>query len=157
MSATIALGATGEITLLTAAELALLQAQILGMGEEEAEGGAVLQIESIELDPKVGRSGAFRQAKRDAGIPISQQPESINRVPMTDMNGKAILGDDGKPIMTREYTFVREDGSKVIIQDHSAGHKKGGEGPHFNVRPPENTRTGKVPGTNPHYKFRIRS
>ena len=37
---------------------------------------------------------------------------------MTDRNGKAILGSDGKPIMTREYTFTRPDGSKVVIQDH---------------------------------------
>ena len=73
-------------------------------------------------------------------------------------NGKAILGADGKPIMTREYTFTRPDGSKVVIQDHSAGHSfgqggVGDQGPHFNVRPPENTRTGSVPGTQPHYPF----
>ena len=70
--------------------------------------------------------------------------------------GKVILGTNGKPIMTREYTFTRPDGSKVIIQDHSAGHSFGGvgdQGPHFNVRPPENTRTGKVPGTQSHYLF----
>jgi hypothetical protein len=75
---------------------------------------------------------------------------------MTDRNGKAILGADGKPLMTREYTFTRPDGSKVVIQDHSAGHNFGGvgdQGPHFNVRPPENTRSGKNPGTHPHYPF----
>ncbi|WP_221395234.1 HNH/endonuclease VII fold putative polymorphic toxin [Dyadobacter sp. NIV53] len=46
--------------------------------------------------------------------------------------------------------------SKVVIQDHSAGHTQfGGEAakPHFNVRPSENTRTGTVPGTNAHYPF----
>ena len=104
----------------------------------------------------VGRSGAFGGAKRDAGIPRSQQPDSVSRIPMTDRNGKAILGSDGKPIMTREYTFTRPDGSKVVIQDHFAGHNFGGvgdQGPHFNDRPPENTRTGKVSGTQPHYPF----
>jgi hypothetical protein len=69
------------------------------------------------------------------------------------MGGKSILGGDGKPIMTREYDFTRSDGSKIVIQDHSAGHVKGGHGSHFNLRPAENTRTGKVPGTKSHYDF----
>jgi hypothetical protein len=60
--------------------------------------------------------------------------------------------------MTREYVFTRPDNSQVIIQDHSAGHRfgqggVGDQGPHFNVRPPENTRTGRVPGTSEHYPF----
>ncbi len=107
------------------------------------------------------RKGAFSQAKKDAGIPKSQHPNKVNgkqydMVPMTDRNGKAILGADNKPIMTREYTYSKSDGSKVIIQDHSAGHPQyGGDAakPHFNVRPPENTRTGTVPATQGHYTF----
>jgi len=43
--------------------------------------------------------------------------------------------------------------SKIVIQDHSAGHVKGGHGPHFNVRPADDTRNGQVPGTKPHYYF----
>ncbi|MFY8199394.1 MAG: polymorphic toxin-type HINT domain-containing protein, partial [Pirellula staleyi] len=62
-------------------------------------------------NPTVGRQGAFRGAKRDAGLSRSQQPDSMTRVPMTDRNGKAILNANGKPIMTREYTFTRPDGS----------------------------------------------
>ncbi|WP_316246764.1 HNH/endonuclease VII fold putative polymorphic toxin [Paenibacillus ihumii] len=31
--------------------------------------------------------------------------------------------------------------------------QKGGQGPHFNVRSADNTRTGKVPGTMEHYPF----
>jgi hypothetical protein len=77
---------------------------------------------------------------------------------MTDSNGKAILGPEHKPVMTREYTYVRADGTNVIIQEHSAGHQFGecgigDQGPHFNVRPPENTRTGSVPGTQDHYSW----
>ncbi|WP_086055257.1 HNH/endonuclease VII fold putative polymorphic toxin [Protofrankia coriariae] len=77
---------------------------------------------------------------------------------MSDRNGHRVLGENGRPVMTREYTYVRPDGSKVIIQDHSAGHRfgEGGigdRGPHFNVRPPENTRSGHVPGTDDHYPF----
>jgi hypothetical protein len=68
------------------------------------------------------------------------------------------MGTDGKPLMTREYTYTRPDGSKVIIQDHSAGHKfgQGGigdQGSHFNVRPPENTRTGSIPEVGDHYPW----
>lgn len=105
-----------------------------------------------------GRSGALNAAKRDADVPRSQHPDSVSRVPLTDRNGKTILGDDGKPIMTREYTYTSADGSKVVVQDHSAGHSfgqkgVGDQGSHFNVRPPENTRTGSVPGTQDHYNW----
>ena len=59
--------------------------------------------------------------------------------------------------MTREYEFTKPDGMKIIIQDHGAGHKYpggvGDQGPHLNVRPIDNPRTGKVPGTQPHYPF----
>ncbi|WP_240474073.1 HNH/endonuclease VII fold putative polymorphic toxin [Salinivibrio socompensis] len=82
-----------------------------------------------------------------------------NQVKMTDSSGSPILGENGKPIWTREYQFTRGDGSKVVIQDHSAGHYYGengigDQGAHFNVRPIENTRTGKVAGTLPHYDFK---
>ncbi|MFY0575470.1 HNH/endonuclease VII fold putative polymorphic toxin [Cystobacter fuscus] len=105
-----------------------------------------------------GRSGALNKAKQDLGILRSQHPDSVRRVPMTDSNGNRILNDAKQPIMTREYTYTRPDGSKVLIQDHSAGHKfgeggVGDRGPHFNVRPPENPRTGHVPGTQDHYLF----
>lgn len=83
--------------------------------------------------------------------------KQYDNVPMTDRNGKAVLGDDGKPVTTREYTFTKEDKSKVVIQDHSAGHPQFGKddpGSHFNVRPAENTRTGKVEGTQKHYPFK---
>lgn len=44
-------------------------------------------------------------------------------------------------------------GKRIVIQDHSAGHIKGGQGPHYNVRPIEKTSTGKVPNTKDHYPF----
>ena len=60
--------------------------------------------------------------------------------------------------MTTEYDYTTPDGKKVVIQDHSAGHDfgeggVGDQGPHLNVRPAENTRTGKVPGTDAHYSW----
>lgn len=79
---------------------------------------------------------------------------------MTDSSNNSVLDANGKPIMTRNYQFTRADGSKVIIQDHSAGHKfgdidgRGDQGPHLNLRPSYNTRTGKVAGAADHYYFK---
>ncbi|NML35554.1 hypothetical protein HHL14_32710 [Paraburkholderia sp. G-4-1-8] len=105
----------------------------------------------------MGRNGAFRQAKRDAGIPMSQRPDSVTRTPMTSRGGCPVICN-GKRVETREYLFTREDGSRVVIQDHGAGHQfgKGGigdQGPHFNVRPAGETRNGSVLGTAAHYPF----
>ncbi|MGY2273245.1 RHS repeat-associated core domain-containing protein [Pseudomonas azotoformans] len=126
----------------------------------------------VEPDvPDVSRKGAFREAKRDANIPMVQQPDEISGprsgvkkqysiVKMSDINGKAILDSSGKPIHTRVYQYTRADGSKVLIQDHSAGHKFGApngvgdQGAHFNLRPLETPRTGSVPGTKDHYLFK---
>ena len=107
-------------------------------------------------DDFIGRSGAFKQAKRDLGIPRSQQPDKVRKEPMTDKYGKSVLGDNGKPIMTREYDYTTPDGQKVTIQDHSAGHQfldGGAESSHFNARPTSDTRHGQVPGTQSHYYF----
>ncbi|PGX09256.1 HNH/endonuclease VII fold putative polymorphic toxin [Bacillus sp. AFS033286] len=104
----------------------------------------------------VSRKGAFNEAKSDAGIPKVQQPEKIERVPMrtADHEGGHVIKDsNGKVIYTKEYHFTNKDGKKVIIQDHSAGHSKGGQGPHFNVRPADKPRTGKFEGTQEHYPF----
>ncbi|MFJ3822033.1 HNH/endonuclease VII fold putative polymorphic toxin [Streptomyces nodosus] len=104
------------------------------------------------------RNAAFRSAKRDLGIPNGQQPDELRMTPMTDRSGRQIMNPDGTPVMTREYVFTRGGGDRVIIQDHSAGHYYGeggvgDQGPHLNVRPFENARTGKVPGTAQHYEY----
>jgi len=121
--------------------------------------------------PKLSRNGAFKQAKSDAGIPRSQQPDLVydprrgmehqyKYVAMTDKAGDEILGKNGKPIITREYQYTRADGSKIVIQDHSAGHTYndvngvGDQAAHFNLRPFNDTRNGKVPGTKEHYPFK---
>jgi HNH/Endo VII superfamily nuclease toxins len=107
---------------------------------------------------EIGRSGAFRSAKRDAGIPMGQQPDEVRSVGMTDKNDKSILDEGGMPIQTREYIYTREDGTKIVIQDHSAGHQfgeggVGDQGSHFNVRPSDDTRNGSIPGAQEHYPF----
>ncbi|MNE81051.1 hypothetical protein D3C80_1776730 [compost metagenome] len=48
---------------------------------------------------------------------------------------------------------------RIILQDHTAGHKfgaknnEGDQGAHFNVRPVDDVRHGKVKGTKEHYPF----
>ncbi len=110
-------------------------------------------------DDCLSRKSASNQAKKDAKIPKSQQPEKVEKVEMTDSNNKTILDDNHQPITTREYHYKNTDGDKLVIQDHSAGHDfgeggVGNQGSHINVRPSSNTRTGKVPGTKPHYNFK---
>ncbi|WP_157116467.1 putative T7SS-secreted protein [Nocardia vaccinii] len=109
-------------------------------------------------DDVPSRNEAFRNAKRDLDIPMNQQPDAVTHEPFTDKWGKRILDDNGMPIDVREYTFTRPDGSRVVIQDHGAGHyygpsAAGNQGPHFNVRPDWDTRHGNVPGTQDHYPF----
>lgn len=90
---------------------------------------------------------------------MSQQPSKVELVPLTDRNGKSILGDDHLPIKTREYTFSHPDGESIVIQDHSPGHiygppgTPGNQGPHLNVRPISDTRNGTISGTLEHYPF----
>ncbi|GAB7198508.1 hypothetical protein OS31_48700 [Dickeya oryzae] len=51
-------------------------------------------------------------------IIVAHPISPFGQVRMTNSEGESILGKDGKPIWTREYQFTRQDGSKVIIQDH---------------------------------------
>ena len=102
------------------------------------------------------RGEAQNDAKRDAGVPTSQQPEKQETVPLTDPNGKQVVVN-GKPQTSREYTHTTGSGEKVVIQDHSQGHSfpdAGQVGPHFNVRPQGDTRNGTVPGTQSHYPYK---
>ncbi|MGK9414767.1 RHS repeat-associated core domain-containing protein [Pseudomonas cedrina] len=121
--------------------------------------------------PDVSRKGAFREAKRDANIPMNQNPDVMTHPKsgrttqykiekMTDLNDDNILDENGRTINTRVYQFTRADGSKILIQDHSAGHKfgradgVGDQAPHFNLRPISKPRNGYIPGTKEHYYFR---
>ncbi|MCB9228351.1 MAG: hypothetical protein H6618_01935 [Deltaproteobacteria bacterium] len=109
------------------------------------------------------KKDAFGAAKRDLGIPKGQQPDAVKSVALEDKWGKKILDSNGKVVNTREYHFTRSDGSKVVIQEHSAGHKfgqggVGDQGPHYNVRPYDTksgnaARNGAVDGTKDHYSY----
>ncbi|WP_218174271.1 HNH/endonuclease VII fold putative polymorphic toxin [Pseudomonas tolaasii] len=62
-------------------------------------------------------------------------------VSMRDKQNNEVVNERGMPVMTREYEFTRANGTKVLIQDHGAGHKffapegHGDQPPHFNLRP----------------------
>lgn len=71
-----------------------------------------------------------------------------------------ILGDNGLPIQTREYSYLREDGQRFIIQDRWAGHSFGAggvgdQGPRFSVRAAEDPRNGSVSVTQDHCPWGI--
>jgi RHS repeat-associated protein len=84
------------------------------------------------LTPKgAKRPGAFNQAKRDAGIPTSQQPTAVR--PNVDRMGNRVPG--------RQYDFdVPANGGgtrRITIRDDAGGHNFGpnnpqNRGPHFN-------------------------
>ncbi|WP_426134503.1 RHS repeat-associated core domain-containing protein [Pseudomonas sp. PWP3-1b2] len=121
--------------------------------------------------PEVSRNGAFKQAKADAGIPRTQHPDpafdprlgktrQYSMVSMRDKQNNEVLNERGIPVMTREYEFTRANGTKILIQDHGAGHKyfasegHGDQPSHFNLRPKERPKNGKLEGTKDHYYFR---
>nr|WP_034947363.1 HNH/endonuclease VII fold putative polymorphic toxin [Gilliamella apicola] len=105
----------------------------------------------------VSRRDAFRQAKRDAGIPMSQQPIRVYSTKLEDGYGNKIIGKNGRPIDTRNYEFKGKNNEIITIQEHSLGHTKATPGhgaePHFNVRPIDNLNTGHVEDTHGHYNF----
>ncbi|EJN6958654.1 RHS domain-containing protein [Photobacterium damselae] len=84
------------------------------------------------------RREAFRQAKKDAGIPMSSQANKVKNVDLTDANGNPILDSSYNVISTREYHFESIYNEKVVIQEHSLGHSdypnSASSRPHFNVR-----------------------
>lgn len=155
----------GEAVALTRTErnTSFVQTGITIIGYMAAFLGAIVTVGRAgrpSMDESTpGRRGAIGEAKRDLGISRSTHPSHTKRnVPMLDKFERKVLGPDGKPIMTREYTYRRPDGSEVVNQDHSAGHPYndggGSVGPHFNVRPPKELRHGTVEGTQPHYLFK---
>jgi filamentous hemagglutinin len=78
-----------------------------------------------------GRSGAFNEAKRQAGIPTSQQPTRV--LPNIDLRGNP------QPGRMYEYKIPDSGGGTrtIIIRDDAAGHNYGSGNPqnrdsHFN-------------------------
>ena len=129
-------------------------------------GSCKIAEESIEKT-FASRNAALRQAKRDAGIPMDAQPLAIDKTPLTALRsegGADLLYPKGHPlagqrVMTREYIFEvpaanGQPARKIVIQEHTFGHG-GHETPHFNVRPFDNRRTGKVAGTQEHYDIQL--
>lgn len=58
---------------------------------------------------------------------MMSQPIKIEHVSLKEAmykGGHAIKDDKGNLIKTREYHFYNSTGEKIIIQEHSAGHKR---------------------------------
>lgn len=86
------------------------------------------------------------------------QPIKIEHVFLKEAmykGGHEIKDDKGNLIKTREYNFYNYTGEKIIIQEHSAGHKKDNQLAHFHIRPKNNIRIGKISGTKKHYYFDV--
>ncbi len=59
-----------------------------------------------------GRRVAFRETKRDSGIPVSQQPVDI----------RPNIDNQGNPQFGKQYVFKNDKGEGVIIRDDAGGH-----------------------------------
>jgi filamentous hemagglutinin len=78
-----------------------------------------------------GRNGAFREAKRQAGIPVGQNPSNV--YPNVDKRGNS------QPGLIYEFDVPKSGGgtAKVYIRDDAGGHSFGSDNPqnrgaHFN-------------------------
>jgi hypothetical protein len=77
------------------------------------------------VDSALSRKAAFRQAKEKANVPRSQNPNKVYSEKLTDQE----VHTEG-----RVYEFMNNDGNKVTIEEHTLGHKKGNQGPHFSSK-----------------------
>ena len=105
---------------------------------KKADDTSDSKAETGEVEPPKGhdstitRRTAFRQAKKVGGVPLSQQPSRSYKEVLTDQPGR---------VMSRVYEFRLTDGQIVTIREHSLGHVKGNEGPHFNTEVTKTTGT----------------
>jgi hypothetical protein len=105
------------------------------------------------------RSDAFRQIKKDLGIPMSQQPIRVEHYKLTNSpssgNSNMIDPNTGLPVITRIYYF-NLNGREIQVQEHSIGHYHEPRS-HFNVRystdASGDTRGPYVEGARDHYFF----
>jgi hypothetical protein len=104
------------------------------------------------------RSGAFRGAKEQAGIPRSAQPTSTYREPLLE-NGRPVIDANGNRVMTRNYVYDHPEYGQVVIKEHSLGHPQftgqAATNPHFNIGifNGEGVKAGNIPGVSGHYVF----
>ncbi|WP_374705063.1 HNH/endonuclease VII fold putative polymorphic toxin [Andreprevotia sp. IGB-42] len=103
-----------------------------GISASAKSAPVVKGTKPLNLSPVgAGRNGAFNEAKRQSGIPTSQQPSRI--LPNTDLRGKP------QPGKIYEYEVPAPGGGvkTVRVRDAAAGHNFGpgdpqNRGPHFN-------------------------
>jgi RHS repeat-associated protein len=102
-------------------------------GASRASGPDALEMAKQKLEGKLTlpkghfetKRSAWNQLKDDLGIPRSQQPISTRTVVQTDKFGNTIKDFRGVPVNSKEYTFEKSNGDRVVVQDHSFGHTFG--------------------------------
>ena len=107
------------------------------------DAGASGDNESSVANNGPGRSSqaAKNQAKRDAGIPRSQNPYYVNYAEPTNKNNNKI---SGMAPMRQEWYHTDKYPTGVILQQHPDGHPNldPNTAPHWHARPASNPRHG---------------
>ncbi|MDP9477521.1 MAG: HNH/endonuclease VII fold putative polymorphic toxin [Actinomycetota bacterium] len=78
--------------------------------------------------PGAGRSGSLREAKRNNGIPVSQQPSGVRDVPDRTNPGKSVKEYDYKDPQAGKTKTIRDDRNGHRYPDDPSQNR----GPHFN-------------------------
>ncbi len=115
----------------------IVEGLLLGLGGLRGAGRIKPGVISTGVKPPnlspsgASRSGAFNEAKRQSGVPVSQQPSRVS--PNIDKRGNI------KPGKTYEFDIPTAGGGTktVKIRDDANGHNYGpgnsqNRGPHFN-------------------------
>jgi len=110
----------------------MLKMGVMDENGDPLKGGGGISNRPANLSPEgAGRNGAFREAKRESGIPVTQHPDRVT--PNYDRRGNL------QPGVTYEFDLRNSNGtvSTLKIRDDAAGHFFGvndsqNRGPHFN-------------------------
>jgi len=110
----------------------MLKMGVMDENGDPLKGGGGISNRPANLSPEgAGRNGAFREAKRESGIPVTQHPDRVT--PNYDRRGNL------QPGVTYEFDIMNSNGtvSTLKIRDNAAGHFFGvndsqNRGSHFN-------------------------
>ena len=121
----------------------------------------------IKLSEKVKKAGGLHVI---IPMPMTKQRALEQATgPLLDEYGKRILDKNGNFVYSRELIYSVSGKfdvqgnpvTEVVVQDHSYGHIYsngiGNQSAHYNVRPYNNTKTGRIRGLRDHYYFDYRN
>lgn len=119
---------------------------VVGSKKVSSAADAARGIRPPNLSPEgAGRNGAFRQAKRDAGIPMSQQPTKVGSNIKDDVRqpGEVYYFDDPSYSQSLVKNSTKKP-DQIEIRHDSEGHHYVDDptqdrGAHFHIQNPETT------------------